>query len=257
MSWWCQSPSSFLPANTSRQAVQRHLDNIGQHMISLVTSGRLRCRVMLGQNTVQSQPLSLSAWAAAQSWSTRRWHSNSLTEHLRKGVLGKRWGWEGADWQICSLFCSPCTSLFSRCLFPRPLVERSWAAIIFLILRQVGVGGVWFVSMLFPGRCTFELTGNTMVSTCMEVGQFPDGLRMEFSGKQGILALWSPHPVFHLCVQQCGCSGSVCMLNESKSSHLGRVTGKQSLHLLPDTIAISLWSSLGLKMCSVSYKLTQ
>lgn len=70
----------------------RHLDSIRQHMIS---PGHLRKASRQGYiraKRVQLQPLSLSAWAATQSWGTGQWHSNSLTTHSREGILGKKWG---------------------------------------------------------------------------------------------------------------------------------------------------------------------
>lgn len=169
----------FLPTPPSRRP-GGVLTTSGSTWSPLVTSQRLWGRVMLGQKTVQSQPLSLSAWAATQSWSTRQWHSNSLTEHSRKGVLGKRWGWEGADWQIYSLFCSPCISLSVVACFPTSSGEELSCFCFCDSEEQLGHWGAGrdrrnvFGPLPLPGRCTFCLTGNPMPSTCMEVGQLPD-----------------------------------------------------------------------------------
>lgn len=174
MRWWCQSPSSFLPANTTRQAVQRHLDNIGQHMISPSHLGEAARQ---GYVRAEHSPITVFVFISLSS-STVLEHK-AVTFQFPDWTLKEGGSWKemrvGGGW-LADLqpFLLPLHFPFSSCLFPRPLLERSWAAIIFLILRQVGVEGVWFASMLFPGRCTFGVTGNTMVSTCMEVGQFPD-----------------------------------------------------------------------------------
>lgn len=42
-----------------------------------------------------------------QFWVTRQWNSNSLTAHSREGIIGKRWGWEGAHQLLRSFFWLP------------------------------------------------------------------------------------------------------------------------------------------------------
>lgn len=162
MRWWCQSPSSFLPANTTKQAARRHLDNIGQHMIS---PSHLREAVRQGYVRAKDSPVTAFVFISLSS--------NTVLEHKAVTFQFPDWALkEGGSWKEMSVgggwladlqpFLLPLHFPFGSCLFPRPLQEKSWAAFVFVILRnswgtegQVGTGGVYLVPCPSLGDALF------------------------------------------------------------------------------------------------------